>query len=466
MRITRLHKLSKPDEPFRMTKTVNVKLSGDGTNIGKRLHVVNFTFTLLEEGTHAYSYEGNHILVIFKESEKYEQLRMALDDIRMEVEQLDNITVDGISYKVNYFLGGDWKFLALVTGIDSACCRHSCIWCKCPTQERHLTDKQWSLSDVSLGARTIEENMELSRLPKSKKKFNVSHAPLFPTIPLRNVVIDNLHLFLRVADVLVDLLIVELRRQDSATKLSTTVFDGKRYKHLHNFQTFVSSLGIPGYSFWIGQNSKQLKWRTLTGPEKLKVFTHINIQHLLPTMDEAETIRIQVLWTSLVELNKSFSKPPGQISSADIEAFEAQAKQWVSNFIDVYQTKNVTPYIHAMFNHVGEFMRVHGSILAFTQQGLEKMNDVMTKHYFRATSHQNEKALMQIMQKLNRIEHLRDSNACLPKHHDITCSNCKQKGHNMLSCANACHVCSSNPFRAHLVQQPNGRYTPKCSQEN
>ena len=96
-------------------------------------------------------------------------------------------------------------------------------------------------------------------------------------------------------------------------------------------------------------------------------------------------VTIQVLWTSLVELNKSFSKPPGQISSADIEAFEAQAKQWVSNFIDVYQTKNVTPYIHAMFNHVGEFMRVHGSILAFTQQGLEKMNDVMTKHYFRAT---------------------------------------------------------------------------------
>ena len=28
-----------------------VKLSGDGTNIGKRLHVINFTFTLLDEGS-------------------------------------------------------------------------------------------------------------------------------------------------------------------------------------------------------------------------------------------------------------------------------------------------------------------------------------------------------------------------------------------------------------------------------
>lgn len=267
VKIARLHQISKPDETFRMTRKVNVKLSGDGTNIGKRLHVVNFTFTLLEEGAHAYSYEGNHTLAIFKEAEKYEQLRMALEDVRKEVEQLDTIIVDGISYKVNFYLGGDWKFLALVTGINSASCRHSCIWCKCPSQERHLTDKQWSLIDVELGARTIEENIELSRLPKSRKKFNVSHAPLFPTIPLRNVVIDNLHLFLRVADVLVDLLIVELRRQDSATKLSTTVFDGHRYKHLHSFQTFISSLGIPGYNFWIGQNSQQLKWRTLTGPE-------------------------------------------------------------------------------------------------------------------------------------------------------------------------------------------------------
>ena len=72
------------------------------------------------------------------------------------------------------------------------------------------------------------------------------------------------------------------------------------------------------------------------------------------------------------------------------------------NFIDVYHAKN--PYIHAMFNHVGDFMRIQ----PFTQQGLEKLNDVMTKHYFRSTSHQNEKALTQLMQKLNRIEHLKD----------------------------------------------------------
>ena len=132
---------------------------------------------------------------------------------------------------MTYYLGGDWKFLALVTGVDSASSRYSCIWCKCPSEERSVTDKEWSVCDVAKGALTIEENIHLSQLPISRKKFNVSHPPLFPKIPLKNVVTDNLHLFLRVADVLIDLLIVKLRRQDSTMKLSSTVFDG-RYKHL------------------------------------------------------------------------------------------------------------------------------------------------------------------------------------------------------------------------------------------
>ena len=109
-------------------------------------------------------------------------------------------------------------------------------------EERCLIEKRWSLTDVTLGVHTIEENVRLSCLQKLRKKFNVSHTPLFPTIPLCNVVIDNLHFFLRVSDVLVDMLNGELRRQDYAIKLSTTVFDGRKFKHLHNFQSFVSVL--------------------------------------------------------------------------------------------------------------------------------------------------------------------------------------------------------------------------------
>ena len=53
--------------------------------------------------------------------------------------------------------------------------------------------------DTSQGARTQEN---ITHASKTTKIFSVSNKPLFENIPLKNVVIDNLHLFLRVSDVL------------------------------------------------------------------------------------------------------------------------------------------------------------------------------------------------------------------------------------------------------------------------
>ena len=213
VQIEHLVQISPPDSEFMKSK-VNVKLSGDGTCIGKRLHVVCFTFTVLEESEITGSCEGNHVLAVLKTPEKYTFLKMGLEDIK-DVEWLKQIEVGQDTFSVDYYMGCDWKFLASITGIDSASSTYSCIWCKCDHGEQYDPDKEWSVTDSSKGARSVEEIVEYAALPRSKQKFNVSHVPLFPTIPLSHVVIDNLHLFLRVADVLINLLITELRRQDS-----------------------------------------------------------------------------------------------------------------------------------------------------------------------------------------------------------------------------------------------------------
>ena len=116
---------------------------------------------------------------------------------------------------MQYFLGGDWKFLALVCGIESASSNHACIWCKCSKIERWDMSITWSLMDSRKGG---EEITQKAKLPKSNKKcHNCSRAPLFSFIPLNRVVIDSLHLFLRIADVLINLLIRDLWTLDAAT---------------------------------------------------------------------------------------------------------------------------------------------------------------------------------------------------------------------------------------------------------
>ena len=232
-----------------------------------------------------------------------------------------------------------------------------------------------------------------------------------------------------------------------------------------SFEKFVTSLGIPNYSFYIGKSSQELKVGTLTGPEKLKLFRHINIRELLPSFDETMILRIQVLWIEFLQLNETISKVNENLTEADIEAYERDAKEWGCKYLEVYRRKEVTPYIHAMIQHAGEFMRMHGCLLSFTQQGLEKCNDTMTKVYFRCTAHKGEQALIQIMQKQNRVETLSDMEARREKHHHISCSNCKQVGHNKVSCSSPCQHCNHIPFKAHLILI-DSNWVPECQKEN
>lgn len=116
-------------------ETIKIKLSGDGTNIGKRLTVVNFTFAILNEKELAMGEKGNYVLAVIKTTETYDNLRESLADLRMEMSNLKEISANNCTYKIEYYLGSNWKFLALVCGIGWANEDYACVWCKCPRQQ-------------------------------------------------------------------------------------------------------------------------------------------------------------------------------------------------------------------------------------------------------------------------------------------------------------------------------------------
>ena len=79
-------------------------------------------------------------------------------------------------------------------------------------------------------------------------------------------------------------------------------------------------------------------------------------------------------------------------------------------------------------------VHLHGDVVAFTQQGLEKLNDnITTQHFQRASNHRDYEALKRIIEKWNRIERLEDNGHSREKCSQ-TCSNCKAVGHNKRSC--------------------------------
>jgi len=79
------------------------------------------------------------------------------------------------------------------------------------------------------------------------------------------VIFDTLHLFLRISDNLIDLLITELCRQDAIDKNDTFSkgFCRNKYKHMAGYETSVKSLGI-SFEWKINKDTKTLEYRDLT----------------------------------------------------------------------------------------------------------------------------------------------------------------------------------------------------------
>jgi len=156
MRVSQLVKEEKNSSGDRL----KIKLSGDGTKICWKLNLINCSSTL-----HLYYYvlqwhlrSGNHTLAIINGTESYDRLKVALEDIITEVYNLETVEVNGNTFEIEYFLCADLKYLAMVCGIGAANSTH---WCVCPSSELANMEKEWSLTDVEKGARTVDSIISL-----------------------------------------------------------------------------------------------------------------------------------------------------------------------------------------------------------------------------------------------------------------------------------------------------------------
>ena len=245
-------------------------------------------------------------------------------------------------------------------------------------------------------------------------------------IPISRVVIDNLHLFLRITDNLVNLLITDLRRFDGIEKCvnltSSEAVNIKKYK------SFLVTTCKINFHFYTCKDTSSLKWRDLTGPEKYVLLSRVDLPNLFPNLPNV--VLIQKLGKEFATLNETIRSE--SMSTSEIETFASKAKLWLELFI---QSKDVTPYMHALVSHLPEFFTLYGSIIPFTQQGLERLNDQYTHYYFRGTNHHDYTALKQLLLKKNRIEVLTDKGYVRQKKLQVhKCSSCGIAGHNKTTC--------------------------------
>ncbi|KAJ8018713.1 hypothetical protein HOLleu_43148 [Holothuria leucospilota] len=266
---------------------VRIKITGDGTTIGKRIHITNIAFSIIGEPSCTGS-SGSYLLAIVRVPEKQASLADALSSLISEINSIDSVSAGEESVRVQLYLAGDLKFLNQMMGVEGFNAKHCCLWCICPSELRFDSEKVWCMYNVERGARTVE-NITKNSSKKGKERLNCFSPPLFPSIPVSHVVPDILHLFLRISDQLVNHLLVELKALDNLRKC-TSGFVITKYTHVQKFESFIQSLGVP-WQFYLDKSSKLITSRDFTGPEHLKIFQNIALVDFIPNHPKLRKLR-------------------------------------------------------------------------------------------------------------------------------------------------------------------------------
>ncbi len=389
----------------------NIKFCLDGTRIGRNITILNLNFSVLNEKGKCKTARGHYLLGLFKiKSEDYETIYECVSNIFNEIDSINEISFEDKTFKIEKFLGGDWKILAILAGINSAHSHYSCIHCTCKKDEFYNTNIDWSISDINKGARSLEEC--LFRLHLNEKKTDdrkgYVNKPICD-IPFFRLIIDLLHLKLRITEKLNDYLfekIYELNEIDKYYVHSSNVdirsrYVGRMYDFLEKDCKILDPISVKNNVYTL----KNLRGAEITRfyeklcEKNLEGNYMFDFSNLFPEIEKKEIIDL---------LYKDFYRIFISIKETTInpEQIKEQTREWLNRFITVYQRSQVTPYMHSFAQHIHELQALVQSINDFNQEGHEKFNDMCTLYYFRCNNknRKNNKDLMQLFYKFNRKE--------------------------------------------------------------
>lgn len=227
------------------------------------------------------SAKGNHTIAMVKGTEKYETLKESLKNVFDEINALNRdkkLTIDGKDYNVELFLGGNYKFILIILGMKSATSHHSCVWCKVHTHCRYDMNFTLDHHNSVPHKRTLDEIIKLAS--KRKDNFCCENEPLI--FDLDHVILDELHLLLRITDVLINNLIEDVLELDKKEDLGKKKSDDTCGVHLGNFIKTVQSSGV-SFQVWEknnadGKGSGSYDFTSLLGNDRKKIIGRITTQ--------------------------------------------------------------------------------------------------------------------------------------------------------------------------------------------
>lgn len=279
----------------------------------------------------------------------YFTVHVALKSYFEELRKLQQdpwIDVGGNKIQLNFKLGGDMKFLLTVLGLQSALSTYACLYCKASVEERinPNVDEDYFWNDKF--RRTLSDM--ISQGGTGTAKFGQIWQPLISLDPAEAVVVDELHMTMRVTERLLNSLFEGAVHLDGLTN-ATSQSNGLCFRYLLKDVRSV----LPTFNCWISEN--KINFSSLWGGDQALLLENLP-KHFNNACYIPEAIRAEVfeLWCLLKELRSTFSaKHPTdfQLNNYFVTAIKFERK-----FLHIgdmttspgYQPKDFTAYMHVM----------------------------------------------------------------------------------------------------------------------
>ena len=384
--------------------SITVKVSGDGAPVSKKNNFTTISFSVIHDGDD--SVPEVHPLAIIRAAESYEMLKVSCRDVFRDINKLNedkHIVAEGRMIEVNVCLSADYKFLLLVMGLAGANSAHACLFCNVHKDNRHDVTKPIGYYEDPDRKRTVHK-IEQSAAAKT---LSVKEKPLLK-ISIENIVIDELHLLLRITDKLttnmVHLMLEQDKRKEFKKQMSCDTF-------VNRFQKAVCSTGVVFRIYEKmnadGSGSGQYDYTTLTGNDKKKVLSK------LPDSFQ-EFILDQEIANSIAELWRNFEKLFSMVAQgSDAEVYFKEAVEWMKQYLELggrapgFERRSVTPYMHIMIYHVPQMIKEHGCLKKFSGQLVAKTNDKLRKaHLLKSSNYDSCYEAMTSVKRQQQLRHL------------------------------------------------------------
>ncbi|RHZ85685.1 hypothetical protein Glove_62g40 [Diversispora epigaea] len=262
-------------------------------------------------------------------------------------------------WKIELYFSSDWKFLAICLGLNAANSKYFCPWCEISKEQQGDLSLEWKINKT---INNIHQNY----------KYYRGHICLaiFDMIPLQNWVPDELHIMLRITDVLWRLVIDELKSKNTwGNKARDVIIEEMKRINVR-------------FHFWLEVGSSTWQYTSLMGQDKLTVLQHFNLSKLFP---HSRAIQIRNLWDNFYLLHKAMKD-----FNTDAKMFSNDTYAWLHQFLnsDFYQASDITPYIHVLVYHIPEMIKIHNhfGLAAFSCSAVEKKNHQQVSHFFKKTT--------------------------------------------------------------------------------